>query len=247
MDIDSITFGITYLKRPAQLARLISSISKFHRCPKIIVLDTGGNLSAARNKLVDLCDTPYYMLLEEDMILLPQTNLPLMWEAMQRFPNLAGVSGGLMERGKTRYCAGVFRHLKSSDSRRRCRTLVMEDSHRLYFKQQLISCQCTYNWGLFRTSVLREVRWNERLELSEHYEFFYRLSRRYRVACSRGVIGHTRSRPSSEYNLQRTRIMKFRKRERDECHLEFSVDYDRKIWETIDALRRKVRRRAALG
>jgi len=230
--------------RPNQLARLIESIAKAYRVPKIMVLDTGGNLSAARNKLVDLCDTPYYMLLEEDMILLPQSNMPLMWDALESDNLLAGVSGGLMERGRVRYCAGMLndRTVRPSGrlERRRhrgakCKIVDMTDSHDLMHQRQLIRCNVVYNWGLFRTSVLRDVRWNEELELSEHYEFFYRLSRKHYVACSRGFIGHTKSRPSHDYKRQRDRIWQFKKMERYKMQLRFNVMYSRRIWEEIDA------------
>ena len=241
--------------RPVQLGRLIDSIAKMYRIPKIIVLDTGGNLSAARNKLVDLCDTPYYMMLEEDMILLPQTNMPLMWNALESDKRLAGVSGGLMERGRVRYCAGMLkdrivrprgRLARRRHRRARYKVVDMTDSHDLIHRRQLIRCNVVYNWGLFRTDVLRDVRWNEELELSEHYEFFYRLSRKHYVACSRGFIGHTRSRPSHAYKRQRGRIRQFKKIERYKMRLRFHGSYDRHVWKTIDDLNRKVRRQSAL-
>lgn len=193
------------------MRRCIASIEDTYGEVRILVQDTGGNLSRARNQLVDRCETPYYIMLEEDMTILPikkgrgVTDLEHMMWILHRSRKYAGVSGGLLDQKGLVYKGFNF-------GRPRNGTVPIKKATLLRGGRSILECHCVPNWGVFRTDALRETRWDERLELAEHEEFFFRLMcRGWRVALSRCAIGHYRVRRSSGYDEARQRTGDFRR------------------------------------
>lgn len=222
MNIDDVTFCITYYRRPHVLAKLIDSIGRYHPTAKIDVQDTEGNLSWGRNELVKRCRTRYYFMLEEDMEFCRFTKVKRMKQMLRRKPGLAGISGGLIERGRVRWKAGNFNPALP-------RYVYIRQSNRYAFNKKLIICHYTSNWGLFRVEALEQTMWDERLELAEHEDFFYRLWKNgWEVGCAMYQILHWSARPSRAYNRQRGRLRGFR-RKADEIS-RFRTKLDKVPW-----------------
>ena len=210
--IDDATFCITYYKRIGCLRRCIESIENTYGEVRVLVQDTGGNLSRARNQLVDRCETPFYIMLEEDMTLLPPgrrggpvTDLEHMMWILLRSKRYAGVSGGLLDQNGLVYKGFNFGTPKNG-------VVPIRKSSILRAGSSVLECDCVPNWGVFRTEALREARWDERLELAEHEEFFFRLKcLGWRVALSRCGVGHYKVRRSQAYHRARQRTGDFRR------------------------------------
>lgn len=196
--LSSVTFGITFYLRLRDLTRCLKSIERQFPGAIVDTQNTHGNLSWARNELVDRCKTKYYFLLEEDMLVTEETNLQEMHQILEEHENLAGVGLIMNQRGRLLACAAVFER-KSKGRYWSVDSQEIDDSGRF------IWCDRTHNCGLFRTQALRETRWDEELWLAEHEEFYWRMWRngKYRMALGRGTIVHRRSRPGQEYNQQR--------------------------------------------
>jgi len=199
--MDKITIGITWHLRDRDLGQCLESCERFapgvrvisHACPK-------GNLSIGRNELVDKIRTPFYFMLEEDMRLSVETDMGLMMRISES-AELAGVSGVLHERGR-RAIAGQFRHRKKLG----VSLMPIQTVSWTLRGEPYVQCDCISNWGLFRTGALREVRWDPRMALQEHYEYFWRLSQAgYRSAVCLSGVSHHKSRPTEEYRIDRKR------------------------------------------
>ena len=195
----NVTFGITYYMRAKELTKCITSIKRQYPNARIDIEDTAGNLSAARNRLVERCTTPYYFMLEEDMRLLRRQRLPQLMDVLHNDGNLLGVSGGLYRSGQMKACAGTY-----CRGRHNVQILNAQTVSTTTIGTPYIRCWHVYNFGLFRTDYLRQYKWDERLEMGEHYDFFYRLflQRKHPVACTDYIARHVLRRPT-EYNRQR--------------------------------------------
>lgn len=198
--LQDVTFGITWYLRERDLSDCVDSIREHcGESAKIITQDTAGNVSRGRNQLLDRVDTRFYFMLEEDMRLTPRTNLNLMWRIMQE--GVSGVSGILQERRRRR--AVAIRYRRQSGKL----FILNSEKLRLTDRQEpwILADGCS-QWGLFETGILRSVKWDERLELQEHWDFFDRFSRQgHSVGVCRSEISHLRSRPTEAYIAARRR------------------------------------------
>jgi len=197
------TFCITWHLRELDLQECVASIKQRYPSAEILTQDTGGNLSYGRNRLLDRCATRYYFMLEEDMRITPRTDLGLMWRILQHH-NVQGVSGVLEERRGSVAMAAMIRRTRGGWN--------WSSSRDLFFTERgepWIYAHATKNWGLFEWEALNRVRWDERLDLHEHFEFFVRWYRAGKhVGVCRSSVAHYKSRPSGEYIQQRRRARK---------------------------------------
>jgi hypothetical protein len=197
-----ITIGITTYKRPDSLARCLASARRYFPRLPVVVVDTKGNVSTGRNELVRRCKTPYLLLLEDDMELTAKTDLDAMLDVVKSDDEIAGCGGMLIEPKQSPTWAHDFREFRGE--------VIAELSRQPLRKTPLGTiyqpCDLIKNFGVFRVDALRETGWNEALPLSEHREFFWRLSKKWKVAIAHGVsLNHFGDRPNDEYNEQRAR------------------------------------------
>ena len=202
-----ITFGITWHQRFGDLERLLRSLDRYFPGYRRIMIDTKGNLARARNLLAQACETKYFFMLEEDMEIIPETNIQLMHTIMERDNDLIGIGGAMDEshrRGKgTRVlCATYCIHndlLRVDDKW----PYVLDVSGTRY-----ITCDLIFNFGLFRTKELQRHPWDERLPQGQHYPWYYQIwktSDVCRFAVCDSIIKHWRSRPTPAYRELRSR------------------------------------------
>jgi len=146
------------------------------------------------------------------MRLRPDTNIAAMRRILEQRSDILGVGGAIFEpKNGTRCIAAQYRKTQEF--------IVIEDAVDRQTTAEgdaFIVCSLIYNYGLFRTADLRKYKWNEQLELAEHYEFYLHIQERgiHRIACCHSIIDHLNTRPNSSYAKARRRISDFRRTER---------------------------------
>jgi len=176
------------LERPAALRRLLESIQA-HDLPwpvlvgddsqdhaaardvcrefpavRLLEMDHDIGLSAGRNALVDAAETPFVVVLDDDFILFPTTNL----DHLVAYPR----SGVCDIAGGTVYHNGQITHYEGT---------LRLDPPRLYMAAVKATTptrvDITYNFLAADRLALQQVRWNDELKLCEHQDFFLRAQR----------------------------------------------------------------------
>lgn len=189
-----ITACITYFIRPNSLALCLSSLHQYHLGMEALIQDTtviqegkiDGNLSQARNRLYKRVETPYILVLEEDMELIESLPLKDCLDILKEDKSIQGVGGVCLEEDRG---AVLWKHdfspstdgLGIHSSQRNCR----ETSTGVQYQP----CELVMNFGVFRTQFFRDYKWDENLPITEHREFFFRVSRE---GCQFAFIPHLR-------------------------------------------------------
>jgi hypothetical protein len=194
-----VTLCITTFRRPDALASILGSIAHFYPDLPKVVVDTRGNLSWGRNYAVKQVNTPYLMLLEDDFVFTEQTNVRTLLQILQEDKEL-GFVGGAINGAHSAYNFDLHRCTLTQvpATRFRCNK----------YGQEYVLCNYTDNFGLIRTELFHDVKWDEELEIHEHLNFFYNLAQTHlwRVAVAKDVnIKHDRPRPTPEYKQFRKR------------------------------------------
>ena len=208
---DQITACITTFERPSSLRRCLDSIQRFYPNLPVLVEDTRGNLSAARNRLADRCKTPYFLMLEDDFVFTEKTRIEKLLTIVQNNPQLGGAAGttfepkqqGTANRGGKIWWDRDFIRIRDevflarpNQPRKRTGGIAWQP------------CDLVVNFGVFRTDMLRAIRWDENLPIQEHTDYYWRvfLDARWSFAYCRDVeINHLRDRPNAIYNRMRMR------------------------------------------
>ncbi len=185
--LDDLTITIKTIHRPWCCARLIQSIERHAPGVRIHVLDDGRpdkrlsacypadaqrvnqlietefdiGISAGRNRLLETVETPYFLLIDDDHVVVERSDLI-----------------GLMQ--KLRGCGATCDLLAAHEGRHRC-FAVEEDTRvlraRNHFHRHvddLYFCDLVPNTFVAKTAVVRDIGWDESLKVREHWEFFYR-------------------------------------------------------------------------
>jgi len=153
-------------------------------------------LSAGRNYLVDRIETPYTVMLDDDFVFTEQTDLERWLHAMKR--DKYALIGGCCVRpdGREQHYEGYM----VDDRKRRALRLIR------LVPTDLAPVHITLNFFIAQTSILRAVRWDERFKVGEHEDFFWRLSRKFRVGYDPHVrIVHHRGERSKRYQQHRNK------------------------------------------
>ena len=220
--LGSITAAIKAFERPKSLDRLIRSIRRF--CPelKMLVADDGFypcprrdvpylrlapdiGLSAGRNAMLRRVDTPYFLLLEDDMEFSADTRVDLLARLVAT-GEVDLAAGDLVRcknkllfvRRKPQHYNGLF-DLQDGHLR------LVEGNRGGGMTYQL--CDIVPNFFVARTEQIQAVGgWDEELKLHEHEELFFRAGQSgLRIAfCPDVRVNHwqARTRRYSQYRLR---------------------------------------------
>jgi len=204
---DEVSIVIKTFERPRALERLLRSIlASAAADSKILIADDSlhatasdlfereniqyfrlpydSGLSYGRNYLVERVTTPYCVLLDDDFVFIPETNLGILLDIVKHkdFDLAAGAVDGLIH-GKPGYANLEVRDRNLSiklgaPPRSHCNGLPVYDM--------------VNNFFLAKTATLRDVGWDERFKIyGEHTDFFLRYSAKYRVTFTdEVVVGH---------------------------------------------------------
>lgn len=246
---------VTAFRRPGCVGRLVASIKERYPGLRILVGDSGDmqphvpdgdativpmppdcGISFTRNRLTQMVDTPYTILLDDDNRFHEETSI----EALIRIQEHTG-AGAV---GMTWISwPEMRRHQWTMNLSERDKVLMGEvargpiqqtpDGDRFH------SADTIHNSALYQTQVLKDLPWNETLKVMEHLEFFVRMKRqRPDIKLVHAVdvsVFHDHSRDRTpEYNKGRNRghydalaqkIMKLRERRTPQWN-EFFIDHD---------------------
>lgn len=178
-----VTCLIKTFERPGALRRLLKSLrvyypdigvivaddssrpypevpEEFGAMPLVLDHDTG--LSGGRNAMVDACETPYFVLLDDDFEFSEHTRLELLYP---------WVTSGIFDLiGAATVQGGQLIHYEG--------WLAVEGDYLMCRHQRHdgspLRCDIVLNFFLAKTSVVRYIRWDDELIMGEHLEFFLR-------------------------------------------------------------------------
>jgi glycosyltransferase involved in cell wall biosynthesis len=209
---DKVTFVVKAFERPSCLKRLLKSLEIHYPGVPVVVLDDSKmpvlsddvpsyvsylrteydiGLSDGRNRVVDLVRTPFVVLMDDDFTLHGGTGLDELLTALDSevfdiaggcvsSPQGAAWSYSLVENEKTLTLVPS----KSCD-------VELVDERVPAFSSPSTSCwrvDSILNFFMARTDFLKKVRWDPRLKVGEHEDFFLRVKDvGGRVAMCRGV------------------------------------------------------------
>jgi GT2 family glycosyltransferase len=186
---DRVTFCIKTIHRPHCCATLVRSIYETcgeHR-PLIHVLDDGRpdlrfskccteeaamvdrlveteydiGLSAGRNRLLDLGDSPVVIFTDDDHVITEKTRLAELVQKLDRYPDLDLLSGmsNTDEGPRMLHVKDGVLHIQPGELRRH---------------QAIARCHYVGNCFAAYRDVLQAIRWDEDLKVEEHWDFFWR-------------------------------------------------------------------------
>lgn len=177
---------------PARQMAMAAEVAERHGA-RFLPLAEDVGLSAGRNALLDAVTTPAFIMLDDDFVATPATDLPGMVAALDAGPfDLVG--GTVLHFGTATHFEGFMEIRKQS----------LKLSPIKHPAAGLTPCDITYNFLAGRTEVIRAVRWHDELKLCEHQAFFLRCKDRgVRVAYM--PSSHIDHRPESppEYSQYR--------------------------------------------
>jgi glycosyltransferase involved in cell wall biosynthesis len=154
---------------------------------------------AGRNALVDHCETPWFLLLEEDMELLS----PLATELLETIKDVNANYGELHMLGCDVHKRDSWR---GSLSFNKWRTVILRSEH--YAEYGAVNfVDLIPNVFVAKTEIVRKIRWDDELKTHEHLDYFFRAKRDGLIAGYdvRRIVKHKSTRPSEEYNSLRNR------------------------------------------
>jgi GT2 family glycosyltransferase len=214
VELSQMTAIIKTFQRPRSLDRLIASIRRFYPGAGIAVADDGYTpatrtdvdylrlpldvgLSAGRNALLRHIQTPYFLILDDDLEFTRHTSIEILLELVAS--GVVDLAGGdylrckhrlLFVRQRRQPFHGVFRY-QDDDLH------LAAASHASYATH--LRCDFVHNFFVARTEqILGFGGWDEELKLNEHVEFFVRAQRAgIRVGyCPQVVARHWMERPA---------------------------------------------------
>lgn len=174
--MDRVTAVIKTFERPHLVRQLVRSIRAYYPSLSIIVVDDSKEaqpvagtvyvhtafdigLSAGRNIGLERVQTPYCLLLDDDMVFTHATRLELMLEALDAGLDIAG----------GRVDAEEYHGLLIRDGSELRYVRKASGLHANYPLYDIV-----WNFFMGRTDRVKQVGWDPMLKLSEHSDFFLR-------------------------------------------------------------------------
>ncbi len=175
-------FLITTFEREEGLDNLLKSIKKYYPDADIIIGKQGDNLpyncglSFARNRLVERANSEFVLILEDDFIFTDKTNIEVLQEILKR-DNRIGIIGG---RVKEQGFDFSFEHdLEKIGNELWHTKKEKREKDKIRFEGADVNYSfydCIPNFFLARREALLKNKWDDRLKLAEHTDFFLRFN-----------------------------------------------------------------------
>jgi len=230
--LTDVTAVMTAFRRPRCVERQVASLRRFYPGLPVIIGDNGDSpagiddprvtylrfpfdlgIAASRNRLVQQCRTPFILLLDDDYVWTDDTQIERFLDVLDSDPEVGGVGGWCDDVRPDRRCR-IDWALDLEIFRGELRTRNTDDRpHRIARGGTAYRyCDTVLNFALFRREMLNEHRWDERLKLQEHWDFYLSVKQagRWRVAFTPEVsMRHERDRPPENYQSFRGRSAEF--------------------------------------
>ncbi len=188
--LDDLTITIKTIHRPWCCARLIQSIERNVPGVRIHVLDDGRpekrlsafypadaqrvnqlietefdiGISAGRNRLLETVETPYFLLIDDDHVVVEQSDIPGLVQKLRDYGSACDLLAALSNQAGKPRCFAV----EEENRTLRARCHYHRQDGDVYF------CDIVPNTFVAKTNVVRDIGWDESLKVREHWEFFYR-------------------------------------------------------------------------
>jgi len=222
--LEQVTFGITTFERPAQLQKLVTSITSRFPGAKIRIANNGKKrvkfsvpklvqmflpfdvgASACRNCLLTNSDTEYVYLLDDDFVFTEETRVAPMVDVLRHDQSIGVVGGSVKERrAQAKPCCN-FKGMEIVP--------VSPPKQRTTAGTEYVLCDYIRMFALFRANVVETTRWREELKIGgEHRAFFYDLRKRgvWKVAWTpASTVHHDIHVGDKSYKKYRARAGKF--------------------------------------
>lgn len=158
-------------------------------------------LSACRNKLVGLANTPYVLILEEDFVFTENTKIKDMYDILENNKEYSGIGGQVYNNGIDKL--NFFHNYKKKG-----KTIEMVDSKEDYNEQGVREIESILNFVLFRRELFDKVKWENNIKISgEHTDFMLQCKDKgiKLLECNFSSIDHDKSRDDIIYTDMRSR------------------------------------------
>jgi (N-acetylneuraminyl)-galactosylglucosylceramide N-acetylgalactosaminyltransferase len=215
-----ITILIKTFKRPRICQRLIDSIREFYPDIEIIVAtddDSGvkftkinkqlnlqfdSGLSAGRNLLVEMCDTPYCLIVDDDCVFTKETDLEkALQEIKDRDLDILQLTADVQYWG---------RYVIDGD------TVCCEKTP----KTELVDF--CLNIFIAKTDALRRCKWRNELKMGEHFAYFFEHRGKLKIGISDIPIDHRSEKPP-DYLKYRSRAARYRQKYLDDNGIKLGI------------------------
>lgn len=200
-----VTICLTHHKRPDALRRCLASLSRVYPDVRIVLQETGGNLSWGRNRAIEQVETPYLMIAEDDYEFDDRAYLPTLIDVLESDPEVAGASGFIRQQKQTHswYWWSNLRRFRGRLVYSRPNEERITPSGVPYLLADLLP-----NAGVWRREVFAACPWDEEIPIhGEHREWFWRFKQLEQWRCA-GVpsvsVKHWQDRPP-DYQAIRNR------------------------------------------
>jgi hypothetical protein len=170
---------------------------------EIVYCGFDAGLSVCRNKMVEAIKEPYIFYCDSDNLFIEQTKIEMLQRILNNDETIGLVS--CYETNQTR-----INHYEKNlkiDNKNICYLEIPSeerDSNLNYFY-----CDMTQNVGLVRKDVFKTIKWDNRMKLAEHLDFFLLLKYKssWKVACSTNVFINNQmyAFKNEKYNAYRNR------------------------------------------
>ncbi len=209
--LEDVTIIIKTFLRPHALERLLQDIKKYYPEIKVYVADDGDKpqvrndvdeyfvlpfdtgLSYGRNYLIDRVKTKYVMLLDDDTIFTENTKIEWALEVFNRSHKIDLVSG--------RYLPFIFYGSLTIENNNLIRNMglarTIVDGFPIF--------DFVPNFFVAKTEKLKKIRWNEKLKIQEHIDFFWRARKELNCTYLPYFVSiNSHARESTDYSKYRT-------------------------------------------
>lgn len=199
--------------RRIESARLLNSIKEFYpNLPVVIVDDSSeemdydftdnmryyhlpydSGISKGRNVGLDQVNTEYFVLLDDDTYFKETTDLNIFLDFLESTPQAALIAG-VMDNSNS--IQGTFEYIAGG--------LIINGLNEN--EENITQVDIAQNFFMAKTKDVKEVRWDERLKINEHFDFFIRFKNEGYICYHTDLvnIGHG-SQNVLKYNQMRER------------------------------------------
>jgi glycosyltransferase involved in cell wall biosynthesis len=233
--VDRVTFCVTTFERPGLAQRCTNSIRERYPDAPVLVADnseTAGRvdgadvfplpfdcgISACRNALLDLAETPLVMFCDDDFVLTDESDV----DALIPVGGVDLVAGMVLRPGETEA------HYEGR--------LIIEDRVLRYVEGPHRDgwFDIVFNWFVADTDAVRQVRWDPLLKLAEHTDFFLRARGVLKVGYNPDVSVSHRAVSPGGYREWRSRGWDYARKMFEKHGIDYAVGFDGKRWPPCD-------------
>lgn len=172
--------------------------------------------------MLDRVATPYFVLLDDDFVFTQQTTLEKLFQVLERNPSVDIASGSLYLPGKENEPYSYAELIEIDNGAAKELRLRKGNRGALDTEPGCFRHDIVLNFFIARTESVHRVRWDERLKLGEHQDFFLRAKQAglVVVACpSYAIALHDQVHSDQNYKAKRMREFHYLRAMLEKHHL----------------------------